>query len=97
MQLDLTQLVSKLEAMSSLKPVPHKEFVETYVKAYYLSEPTLETWVKDHTVSNYKSFNKISFPKWPYRKMRTFTKPLLKIFFTLHNDQWKFFKSFSKC
>nr|XP_018909417.1 PREDICTED: syndetin [Bemisia tabaci] len=49
MQLDLTQLVSKLEAMSSLKPVPHKEFVETYVKAYYLSEPTLETWVKDHT------------------------------------------------
>ncbi|KAG8330218.1 hypothetical protein J6590_068318 [Homalodisca vitripennis] len=48
MQLDWTQLVSQLEKMCSLRPIPRKEFVEAYVKAYYLPEQALETFVRDH-------------------------------------------------
>lgn len=51
MQLDWTQLVSQLEKMCSLRPIPHKELVEAYVKAYYLPEPALEAFVRDHNVS----------------------------------------------
>lgn len=50
MQLDFTQLLSKFEKISSLRPVPHKEYVENYVKAYYLPEFELEKWIKAHKV-----------------------------------------------
>ncbi|XP_057652521.1 syndetin [Diorhabda carinulata] len=48
MQLDFTQFLTKFEKISSLKPVPHKEYVENYVKAYYLPDLELETWIKEH-------------------------------------------------
>ncbi|XP_066144425.1 syndetin isoform X1 [Euwallacea fornicatus] len=48
MQLDFTQFLMKFEKISSLKPVPHKEYVENYVKAFYLPEIELEKWIKDH-------------------------------------------------
>ncbi|XP_018562403.1 syndetin [Anoplophora glabripennis] len=48
MQLDFTQFLSKFEKISSLKPVPHKEYVENYVKAYYLPEAELEKWIREH-------------------------------------------------
>lgn len=48
MQLDFTQLVSQLEKMCSLRPVPYREYVEAFVKAYYHTEPALEAFVKDH-------------------------------------------------
>ncbi|KAJ8954131.1 hypothetical protein NQ318_005725 [Aromia moschata] len=48
MQLDFTQFLSKFEKISSLKPVPHKEYVENYVKAYYLPEQELEKWIREH-------------------------------------------------
>lgn len=50
MQLDFTQFLSKFEKISSLRPMPHKEYVEAYVKAYYLPEIELEKWIKDHKV-----------------------------------------------
>lgn len=50
MQLDFTQFLSKFEKISSLRPVPHKEYVENYVKAYYLPELELEKWIKEHKV-----------------------------------------------
>lgn len=31
--------------------MPHKEYVEKYVKAYYLPEVELEKWIKEHKVS----------------------------------------------
>nr|XP_022907569.1 syndetin-like [Onthophagus taurus] len=49
MQLDFTQFLSKFEKISQLKPVPHREYVENYVKAYYLPENELEKWIKDHS------------------------------------------------
>ncbi|KAK5638444.1 hypothetical protein RI129_012739 [Pyrocoelia pectoralis] len=33
MQLDFTQFLSKFEQISALRPVPHREYVENYVKA----------------------------------------------------------------
>lgn len=53
MQLDFTQFLSKFEKISSLRPVPHKEYVENYVKAYYLPENELEKWIKEHSVCNF--------------------------------------------
>ncbi|KAK9506582.1 hypothetical protein O3M35_008485 [Rhynocoris fuscipes] len=49
MQLDFIQLISKLEKLCSLRPIPHREYVESYVKAYYQPEDDLENWIKDHT------------------------------------------------
>ncbi|XP_029688856.1 uncharacterized protein isoform X2 [Takifugu rubripes] len=38
MQLDFQQFLMKLEKLTDLRPIPDKEFVETYIKAYYLTE-----------------------------------------------------------
>ncbi|XP_031849318.1 vacuolar protein sorting 50 [Nomia melanderi] len=48
MQLDFTQLKSQFEALTSLRPMPHREYVELYIKAYYLPENILEEWIKEH-------------------------------------------------
>lgn len=48
MQLDFTQLKSKFEALTSLRPMPHREYVELYIKAYYLPENSLEEWIREH-------------------------------------------------
>ncbi|VDK42415.1 unnamed protein product [Anisakis simplex] len=50
MQLDLLQLISKLEQIIELRPIPHKSFVENYIKAYYLPEGSLEQWIQQHSV-----------------------------------------------
>ena len=50
MQLDFTQLSSKFESFTSLRPMPHKEYVELYIKAFYLTEDKLEEWIKEHKV-----------------------------------------------
>lgn len=33
------------------RPIPEKEFVEAYVKAYYLTEPDMERWIREHKVN----------------------------------------------
>ncbi|XP_014254071.1 syndetin [Cimex lectularius] len=48
MQLDFIQLISKVQTLCMLSPIPHREFVESYIKAYYQTEDVLETWLKDH-------------------------------------------------
>ncbi|XP_064648148.1 syndetin-like [Lineus longissimus] len=48
MLLDFQQFLMKLEKLTELRPIPEREYVETYIKAYYLPEDQLETWVKDH-------------------------------------------------
>ena len=35
----------------SLRPIPDREFVETYVKAFYLTENEMERWIREHKVS----------------------------------------------
>lgn len=32
------------------RPIPDKDFVEAYMKAFYLNEVDLENWVKEHKV-----------------------------------------------
>jgi len=34
------------------RPIPGREFVEVYIKAYYLPETQLETWIHDHKVGS---------------------------------------------
>ncbi|XP_033847411.1 syndetin [Periophthalmus magnuspinnatus] len=48
MQLDFQQFLMKLEKLTDLRPVPDKEFVETYIKAYYLTEGDMEQFIKNH-------------------------------------------------
>ncbi|KAG8037265.1 hypothetical protein G9C98_005475 [Cotesia typhae] len=48
MQLDYTQLKLKFESITGLRPMPYSEFVESYVKAYYIPENTLREWIECH-------------------------------------------------
>ncbi|GBP64625.1 hypothetical protein EVAR_46554_1 [Eumeta japonica] len=49
MQLDYRQLFEKLEKISGLKPVPYQDYIDKYVKAYYLPRSGLEDFVKTHS------------------------------------------------
>lgn len=51
MQLDFTQFLSQVQHLSGIRPIPGREFVEQYVKAYYLPESHFENWIKEHSVS----------------------------------------------
>ncbi|PNF39556.1 Syndetin [Cryptotermes secundus] len=48
MQLDFSQFLSKLKKLTSIRPIPGTEYVEHYIKAYYLQEAALESWVREH-------------------------------------------------
>ena len=50
MQLDFQQFLVKLEKLTDLRPIPDREYVEAYIKAYYLPETQLEIWIRDHKV-----------------------------------------------
>jgi hypothetical protein len=50
MSLDLRSLVSALEAFVPLKPLPHVDYVDAFIKAYYLSEAELLKWAGEHPV-----------------------------------------------
>lgn len=63
MQLDFTQFLMKFEKISTLKPVPHKEYVENYVKAFYLPEQELENFIREHAVSLYCNFGVVFINK----------------------------------
>ncbi|XP_013417386.1 syndetin-like [Lingula anatina] len=47
MQLDFQQLLMKLEKLTNIRPIPEREFVDAYIKAYYLPETQLELWIRD--------------------------------------------------
>ncbi|VDK76141.1 unnamed protein product [Onchocerca ochengi] len=48
MQLDFQQLIAKLEQLVDFMPIPHKAYVESYIKAYYLPESSMESWILQH-------------------------------------------------
>ncbi|CAI4230542.1 unnamed protein product [Auanema sp. JU1783] len=48
MQLDFQHLLIKLELVSYIKPIPHTEYVDGYIKAFYLPESGLEQWISQH-------------------------------------------------
>lgn len=41
------------------RPIPEKEFVEGYIKAYYLPESQLDVWLQDHKVFTIQVTGKI--------------------------------------
>ncbi|VDN35733.1 unnamed protein product [Gongylonema pulchrum] len=49
MQLDFQQLLVKLEQIVEFSPIPHRAYVENYIKAYYLPESSMETWIQQHS------------------------------------------------
>lgn len=50
MQLDLQQLLSRIETLIGVRPAPHASFLEEYIKAFYLPEASLEQWITTHSV-----------------------------------------------
>lgn len=51
MLLDFELLSTELEAISTLRPLPHKAFLENYIKAFYLPQENLDEWIVHHTAS----------------------------------------------
>ncbi|XP_050424950.1 syndetin isoform X2 [Adelges cooleyi] len=54
MQLDFTQFMSQIKSICAIGPLPYKDLVEVYIKAYYLPETSLETWTRDHQEYSHK-------------------------------------------
>uniref|UniRef100_A0A674DAQ9 Syndetin C-terminal domain-containing protein n=1 Tax=Salmo trutta TaxID=8032 RepID=A0A674DAQ9_SALTR len=48
MKLDFQQFLMKLEKLTDMRPIPDKDFVETNIKAYYLTENDMEQFIKNH-------------------------------------------------
>lgn len=51
MLLDCQSLNGGLEIITNLKPLPHKSFLENYVKAFYFPQEELNSWLADHKVT----------------------------------------------
>ncbi|PAA60945.1 hypothetical protein BOX15_Mlig019331g2 [Macrostomum lignano] len=47
MQLDFQHYLVGAERLSGLRPVPHKDYVDQFIKAYYLPESELHEWLRD--------------------------------------------------
>lgn len=50
MQLDFTQFMSTFEKTTKIRSMPHRDYVEWYIKAYYLPENSIEQFIREHTV-----------------------------------------------
>ncbi|XP_052286176.1 syndetin-like isoform X2 [Dreissena polymorpha] len=48
MQLDFQQYLKNVEKLVEIKPIPDREYVENYIKAYYFPENQLEGWLPEH-------------------------------------------------
>ncbi|XP_061412069.1 syndetin isoform X1 [Lethenteron reissneri] len=59
MQLDFQQFLLKLERLTDLRPIPDKDYVETYIKAYYLTEGDMERWIKEHREYSSRQLNSL--------------------------------------
>ncbi|KAI1728650.1 vacuolar-sorting protein 54, of GARP complex domain-containing protein [Ditylenchus destructor] len=49
MLLDFELLNKELETLTGLRPLPHKSFLESYIKAFYLPAGDLDEWIVHHT------------------------------------------------
>ena len=52
MQLDFQQFLIKVESLTSIRPIPERELVDEFIKAFYLTEAPLLDWIrvqKDYT------------------------------------------------
>ncbi|VDN50982.1 unnamed protein product [Dracunculus medinensis] len=67
MQLDLQQLISRIEQICNIHPVPHKAYVENYIKAYYLPESSFEQWIQQHSMPE-----RLRVPGFEYRERQPY-------------------------
>ena len=61
-----------------------QEFVTAYIKAYYIPESDLETWVQQHTEYSNKQLVALGMPK--FRRIVRDCFELITIIFTLVNS-----------
>ena len=47
MQLDYQHFLITLEGLTQLRPIPDREYVEAYVKAFYLPENAFAAWIAE--------------------------------------------------
>ncbi|XP_066929033.1 syndetin-like [Clytia hemisphaerica] len=59
MLLDFQQFLMKVDKITNVKPVPDREYVENYIKAFYLSEAILEQWLSEHQEYTPKQLNNL--------------------------------------
>ena len=84
MQLDFQQLIVKLEKLYDLRPIPDKDYVEVYIKAFYLPEQSFEKWIKDHNEYSSKHIiSLINVMSQITRKTKTY---LINSFETINNS-----------
>lgn len=70
MQLDFTQFVSSFEALTLLRPMPHQDYVASYIKAFYLSESSIESWIKSHSEYSAKHLTGLITCMYQNRKVK---------------------------
>ncbi|XP_047136716.1 syndetin isoform X1 [Hydra vulgaris] len=59
MLLDFQQFLMKIEKITKVKPIPERDYVENYIKAFYLVETDLENWLKEHQEYTPKQLNNL--------------------------------------
>ncbi|XP_065179412.1 syndetin-like [Sycon ciliatum] len=59
MQLDFQQFIIQIEKLLTLRPIPEREFVDTYIKAFYMSEADIEPWLRDHRMYSTKQLTSL--------------------------------------
>lgn len=52
MQLDFAHFMSLLELISNLKYPAHHNYVDAYIKAYYMPKDLLEEWIIEQKAKN---------------------------------------------
>lgn len=72
MQLDYQQFITKVETITTLRPIPERELVDEYIKAFYLTEPALIEWIKSRKEYNHRQIVAlINCITYDNRKMRS--------------------------
>ncbi|XP_052801392.1 syndetin-like [Mya arenaria] len=59
MQLDFQQYLKNIEKLVDLRPIPDREYVEGYIKAYYFPENQLEIWLPEHREYSFKQLTSL--------------------------------------
>lgn len=48
MQLDFASLQEQLVSLTKIKPIPHRAFMDLYIKSYYVPENEFDKWFNEH-------------------------------------------------
>lgn len=48
MRLDFTHFLQTFEQITRVRPVPHKDYVDNYINAFYIPELELDEWMRAH-------------------------------------------------